>query len=240
MNSKIMKLSLLKLGIAASLLMLGSGLAGVASAQTVNLTAAPTTTTLPDGQSVPMWGLFCSDAGSGGASCALAKDPTKFASPTWAPPVIRVPAGKLTINLTNHLNFGGAYSAPTSLVIVGQVGGGLGTNRTTMPSPNHPAQGTTWPGTLGGTDAGNGDAVFTPPAQADRVRSMATEVGAVAATTTTGTDLVWNNLLPGTYLIETGTEPSIQGAMGLYGIVVVTEPLSGGANQAYGTLYDSD
>ncbi|MGH7485971.1 MAG: hypothetical protein ACREMY_10290, partial [bacterium] len=50
----------------------------------------------------------------------------------------------------------------------------------------------------------------------------------------------WNNLLPGTYLIETGTEPSIQGAMGLYGIVVVTEPLSGGANQAYGTLYDSD
>ncbi len=241
MNSKTMKPSLLKIGIAASLLMLSSGLAGVASAQTVNLTAAPTTTTLPDGQVVPMWGLFCNDAGSGGASCALAKRPTTFTSATWAPPVIRVPAGKLTINLTNHLNFGGAYSAPTSLVIVGQVGGGLGTNRTTMPSPNHPAQGTTWPGTLGGTDAGNGDAVFTPPAQADRVRSMATEITAVASTTTTGTDLVWKNLLPGTYLIESGTEPSIQGAMGLYGIVVVTEEaLTAASKQAYGTLYDTD
>ena len=29
---------------------------------------------------------------------------------------------------------------------------------------------------------------------------------------------------PGTYLIESGTEPSIQGAMGLYGVLVVTDP----------------
>ena len=36
--------------------------------------------------------------------------------------------------------------------------------------------------------------------------------------------LTWNaaNLRPGTYLIESGTHPSIQGPMGLYGILVVT------------------
>src|SRR4029077_6892015 len=36
------------------------------------------------------------------------------------------------------------------------------------------------------------------------------------------TALTWTNPLPGTYLIESGTHPSIQGPMGLYGILVVT------------------
>jgi len=258
MNSKTMKPSLLKTGIAASLLLLASGLAGVASAQTVNLTAKPTTTTLPDGQVVPMWGLFCNDPGTGGATCAPANNPTATVpAPTWAPPVIRVAAGStLTINLTNNLNFT-AYSAPTSLVIVGQVGGGLGDakQRTTMPSPVHAPQGTSWPGTRGDADpsactssdpaAPGAASTFCPPAQADRVRSFSTEVVAtgqtpVAPQVASGSALTWVNLRPGTYLIESGTEPSIQGAMGLYGMVVVTEPLSGTANQAYGTLYDSD
>jgi FtsP/CotA-like multicopper oxidase with cupredoxin domain len=35
--------------------------------------------------------------------------------------------------------------------------------------------------------------------------------------------LTWNNLRPGTYLIESGTQPSIQGPMGLYGVLVVTD-----------------
>ncbi|MBS0387832.1 MAG: hypothetical protein JSR15_05060, partial [Proteobacteria bacterium] len=258
MNSKIMKPSLLKTGIAASLLLLASGLAGVASAQTVNLTAAPTSTTLPDGQVVPMWGLFCNDPGSAGATCAPANNPTATVPATsWAPPVIRVAAGStLTINLTNNLVFP-AYSAPTSLVIVGQVGGGLGNAalRTTMPSPVHAPQGTSWPGTRGDVDptactssdpsAPGAAGTFCPPAQADRVRSFGLEVAAAGQTpvspqVASGSPLTWANLRPGTYLIESGTEPSIQGAMGLYGIVVVTEPLSGSANQAYGTLYDSD
>src|SRR5207248_3476308 len=43
-------------------------------------------------------------------------------------------------------------------------------------------------------------------------------------------------LKPGTYLIESGTHPSIQGPMGLYGILVVTAAPSGGtAGTAYGT-----
>ena len=40
----------------ASVLLLG---AGMASAQSVNLTAGPSTLILPDGNSVPMWGYTC-------------------------------------------------------------------------------------------------------------------------------------------------------------------------------------
>ena len=70
MNSKVSKPSLLKAGIAATVLLVASG---VALAQSVSLTAKPSSTTLPDGQTAPMWGLFCNDEGSGGASCATAK-----------------------------------------------------------------------------------------------------------------------------------------------------------------------
>jgi len=183
-----------------------------------------------------------------------------------------------------------------------------------MPSPPHAPQGTTWPGTLGGTDTsgsiamvsvasgGSGYAIndpvlftggggtgatgavasvdgagavtgitvisggsgystapvatissstgtgasvtaalgdplsagtptFRPPAQADRVRSFATEVAAGNTM-----PLTWDNLRPGTYLIESGSQPSIQGPMGLFGVLVVTET----ANTAYGQSYDKD
>src|SRR6478672_3020006 len=120
MNSKYLKPSMLKKGIAASVLLLACGAAGVASAQVVNLRAEAQSTTLPDRQNVPMWGYVCSDGGSGGATCGTVKDPTVNSQATWAPPVIRVAAGPLTINLTNHLKFAN-YSAPTSIVIVGQV-----------------------------------------------------------------------------------------------------------------------
>src|ERR1700676_509776 len=70
--------SLLSSGITASVLLLVSG---VVLGQQVNLTAKSTTTLLPDGSSVPMWGLFCKGAGTG-ASCAVLKAPTGLAS--WA------------------------------------------------------------------------------------------------------------------------------------------------------------
>ena len=243
MNSTYLKPSLLKKSIAASLLLLACGAAGVASAQVVNLRAEAQSTTLPDGQNVPMWGYVCSDGGSAGATCGTAKDPTVNNQATWAPPVIRVPAGPLTINLTNHLNFAN-YAAPTSLVIVGQVGGGLGTGAVYFPAGSfkHDAYGTTWPGTAGGADPGScsdpdpmapGNAgTFCPPDQARRVRSMATEVAQLSNAATT---LTWN-LRPGTYLIESGTEPSIQGAMGLYGILIVSDP----SGLDFGTAYDTD
>ena len=242
MNSKNMKRCLLRSGIAASIL-LGATLVGTAAAQTVNLTAKSTTALLPDGQNVPMWGLFCNDAGSNGASCVTA-NPSTTTSTHWAPPVIRVVAGStLTINLNNTLSFGTGTNnkVPTSLMIVGQVGGGLGDvqQRQTMPSPVHGPQGTTWPGTLGGTNSAAGDAVFTPPAQAARVRSFGTEVAAGAQGT-----LIWRNLRAGTYLIESGTEPSIQVPMGLYGMVVVTEADdttgSTPVHQAFGAKFDQE
>ncbi len=122
------------LAVAALLLTAGASFAQ----QVVNLTAAPTTTTLPDGTTVPMWGYSCGTAAANtapAATCA-ALNPASVSTvvgvpSTWSPVVITVPTGQiLQINLTNNLSFlptGGTtpYNIPTSLVIVGQLGGGL-------------------------------------------------------------------------------------------------------------------
>src|SRR6266550_2499388 len=201
--------------------------------QTVNLTAGPTTVTLPDGSTVPMWGYSCGLAVTGGtATCALLNPlaaATTTAAATWSPVVITVPTGQsLTINLTNSLIFG-ANSVPTSLLIVGQLDTGLGTSATSTTSPDHTnAQPVTWPIAAdppGAPMTGAG----TPPAQGPRVQSFSTEVAPGATTPVT-----WTAPRPGTYLIESGTHPSIQGPMGLYGILVVTTAPAGGvAGTAY-------
>src|SRR5438552_2542963 len=190
--------------------------------QTVNLTAGPATATLPDGSAVPMWGYSCG-APVAGATCAKL-NPAAPAG-VWSPVVITVPPGPLTISLTNSLTFG-ANSVPTSLVIVGQLGGGLGTTATSMPGPDHSgAQPITWP-IADPTPTG------VPPVQGPRVQSFSTEVASGATTS-----LTWTALRPGTYLIESGTHPSIQGPMGLYGMLVVTTaPGTGTAGTAYGTV----
>jgi hypothetical protein len=238
--------------------------------QTINLTAAPTTVTMPDGNVVPMWGYFCGSAVTGSTAACAALNPAAIGNPaatppvpaTWSPVVITVPAAaagtatSLTINLTNNLSFTptGATTAntvPTSIVIVGQVGGGLGNValRTTTPSPDHSnAQGcvtwfiadpTTPPGVPCAQTATTPVSGAYPPAQGNRVQSFGAEVSAVAATTvatctapTTGPvtgcgALTWSNLRPGTYLLESGTHPSIQVPMGLIGVLVVTTPPSG-------------
>src|ERR1700745_992078 len=97
--------------------------AGTSFAQSVNLTAAPTTATLPDGQVVPMWGYTCSAAAVAPATCAAANP---AAGANWSPVGITTRPGSLTINLTNSL----PAQVPTSLVIVGQFGGGLGNTAT--------------------------------------------------------------------------------------------------------------
>ncbi|KFX29753.1 Ig-like domain-containing protein [Ralstonia solanacearum] len=220
-----------KAGLVASILVAASGMS---YAQTVNLTAAAANAALPDGQPVPMWGYACG-AVTAPASCAAA-NPNAGAG--WSPVVITVPPGPLTINLTNSL----PGTVPTSLTIVGQVGGGLGTTAKTTPSPVHPTQtATTWSTVTPASGvAGAGTpppVVFTPPAQAARVQSFSTEVAHGATTA-----LTWTNLRPGTYLIESGTHPSIQGPMGLYGVLVVRTPASGAARaQAYPNVnYDAD
>ncbi len=192
----------------ATVLLLGA----VRTVAQVNLTAGPTTITLPDGSTVPMWGYSCGTAVSGStATCAA----LNTASTGWSPVLITVPTGQnLTINLTNNLIFG-ANKIPTSLTIVGEVGGGLGGAPTTTAPPDHSlAQSTvTWSTVGAPAQAG------TPPTQAPRVQSFGTEVAPGATTA-----LTWltAGLQPGTYLIESGTHPSIQGPMGLVGMLVVT------------------
>src|SRR5579871_6263449 len=196
-----------------------------AGQQQVNLTAGPTTLSLPDGSSVPMWGYSCGAPVSGStASCAKANP----AAAGWSPVVITVPTGQgLTINLTNNLVFANGNSVPTSLTIVGLLGGGLGTPGGFTAPPDHStAQTITWPAADATTSA-------TAPLQGPRVRSFGTEVGASATVPLTWTA---SSLQPGTYLLESGSHPSIQGPMGLYGIVVVTTaPVGATPGLAYGT-----
>jgi hypothetical protein len=201
----------------AAVLLLGAEVAN--AAQQVNLTAGPSMATLPDGALVHMWGYSCGTGVPGSAaSCA------NLQKTGWSPVVITVPTGQdLQINLTNNLTFIG-NQIPTSLVIVGQIGGGLGdkTQITNTPSPLHDNQGTTWP-------IANAGPVFTPPSQGPRVQSFSTEVPVGPAVS-----LTWKAPAPGTYLLESGTHPSIQAAMGLIGMVVVTAAPNG---STLGTAY---
>ncbi len=224
MRFNFLKANLKTAALVASVLLLGAGMS-VANAQ-VNLSAGPTTTVMPDGATVPMWGYSCGAAVTGAAATCAPLNPN--AAGSWSPVVITVPTGQpLTINLTNNLTFG-ANNIPTSIMIVGQLGGGLGdvTQRTTTPSPDHSnSQTLTWP-IADPTTKG------TPPAQGPRVQSFSSEV---AAGTTTA--LTWSNPRPGTYLLESGTHPSIQATMGLYGVLVVTTAPSGTtAGEAYPAL----
>jgi Abnormal spindle-like microcephaly-assoc'd, ASPM-SPD-2-Hydin len=227
MRSNYLKTTMKTAVLLATVLLFGAGLA--VGQQQVNLTAAPSTVTLPDGSVVPMWGYFCGPATGSTASCAAlnsASAATTTTPATWSPVVITVPTGQmLQINLINNLAIptgSGFNLIPTSLTIVGQLGGGLGNvaQRTTVASPSHENMGTTWP-------IANTGAVWAPPGQGPRVQSFGTEVAAVApAAGQTGTALTWTAPRPGTYLLESGTHPSVQGPMGLYGIVVVTAAAS--------------
>ena len=228
MPRNYLKASLKTAVLLTTVLLLGAGLA--LAQQPVNLTAGPTSVTLPDGSTVPMWGYSCGAAVTGSTATCAALNPAATTPASWSPVVITVPTGQaLQINLTNNLSFAtgtGTNTVPTSLVIVGQLGGGLGTTASSTPSPSHATQSNaTWP--IAGTAATS----WNPPAQGPRVQSFSTEVAAGATTS-----LTWTAPRPGTYLLESGTHPSIQAPMGLYGIVVVTTtPAGATAGTAYGT-----
>ncbi|HZE16841.1 MAG TPA: hypothetical protein VE197_14680, partial [Mycobacterium sp.] len=68
--------------------------AGTAEAA-VTLTAKPATVTLSDGQSVPMWGLFCGSATAVDPNGGACTTPTGAAQngTTWQPPMITVQSG---------------------------------------------------------------------------------------------------------------------------------------------------
>ena len=176
--------------------------AGEVGAVTVNLTAQRMSAATPDGTSVPMWG-FCRS----GIACPVP------VTGIWSPgPTIVVTTGDtLTINLTNTL------PTSTSIVILGQLGGGLGQpNKDAGPAHNM-AQPLSWP-VPGVNPPQAGAPTFTPPLQGPRARSFSPEAAANGGIQTYS----WNNLKPGTYLYETGTHPSLQAPMGLYGVLIVT------------------
>src|SRR5205807_3029453 len=185
MRSNNYKSVLKHAGLAATVLLLASGVAF--GQTTVNLSVGPTTATQPDGTAVPMWGYSCGGVALGTATCSAlnpaANTTTANTTSTtvWSPVVITVPTGQdLTITLTNNLTFAGG-NIPTSLVIVGQLGGGLGTTATSSASPDHTkAQPVTWPiaGDAPGVPVGTtaGSTLGTPPVQGNRVQSFATEV----------------------------------------------------------------
>src|ERR1700676_26484 len=244
------KSAMIKSALAATVLLSASGAA--LAQQVINLTAAPANAALSDGSLVPMWGYSCGTAVTGSTAVCAALNPNALTN--WTPVVITVPTGQdLQINLTNNLTFG-TNSVPTSLVIVGQIGGGLGRGATSTASPDHSAgRSQTWP--IASNTPVSGDQL--PPLQGNRVQSFATEVTAISASTTatcsvatsatpvTGcATLTWTGMQPGTYLIESGTHPSIQGPIGLYGILVVTDATTGTAYPAAGSraavMYNAD
>ena len=208
--------ALKKAAIALMLPLLGAGLAsaqGSAGSVTVDLIATRTSTTLPDGNTVPMWGYVCGNqtVDTPGACTAL-----NAGTAGWSPVLITVPTGQgLKINLTNNL------PTNTSLIITGQLAGGLGSPVKTD-SPAHPPLSVTWP-------VANTGATFTPPAQPQRARSLVPEAAPLTGTVS----YTWGSLKPGTYLITTGTRMSIQSPMGLYGVLVVTNAPTGAGTTTF-------
>src|SRR6266404_1241336 len=257
MRSNYLKSTVKAAVLAVTILLLTAGLL---SAQTVNLTASQQSTTLPDGNIVPMWGWTCGAVVTGNTTtCSALTYNTasgvhnaQTGGAIWQPPLIVVPyvatGTSLTINLTNTL------PVETSLVIIGQAAGittaangGMGVparEATARTDGAHAGQtATTWTTVVPNT--------FTPPTQGERARSFVPEVGGVATVGNVPLSIAytWTNLKPGTYLIRTGTYPSIQGPMGLYGVLVVTQaPAGGAAGVAYppattaagGVTYDAD
>jgi len=92
MRFQTIKSVLIKSGLAAGVLLLAGGAAQ--AQQQVNLTAAPSTLTMPDGTVVPMWGYSCGAAVSNStASCAALNPAAATATtPSWSPVIITVPA----------------------------------------------------------------------------------------------------------------------------------------------------
>jgi hypothetical protein len=208
---------------------------GTGTAVTAGGTGTPAPTTTTAGAAAPTCTQTNGAAQALGTSSS-ATNTTGSISTTWQPPLIRVPyttatsstgvvtsTTGLTITLTNNL------PVRTSLVIVGQLPNaadtfGLGhptregdTGTGTGVRAQHSTQtATTW------TQVLTSQAPFAPPAQGPRARAFVQEAAA-ATTTAAGTvTYTWSALAPGTYLIESASYPSIQGPMGLYGVLVVT------------------
>jgi hypothetical protein len=220
-------------------------LCGTGTAVNAGGTGTPAPTPAPTATAAGVTCLQTNGAPQSAGTAGTTANPAGSISAVWQPPLITVPVAttgntSLTLTLTNNL------PVATSLVIVGQIPAAADTNGLGHPvrevdttgtnlRPQHAAQtATTWFQVL------TNQAPFQPPTQGARARSFAAEAAAATTsgtTTTAGTvSYTWTNLRPGTYLIESGTYPSIQGPMGLYGVLVVS---SAPTTTAAGTAYPS-
>src|SRR6267378_1210995 len=160
MRSNYLEATMKTAVLAVTILLLSVGIASAQSS--VTLTANRQTTTLPDGQIVPMWGWTCGAPVAGSTATCTALNDLAQSGTTWQPPLITVPTGTLNFSITLK----NTLPVNTSLVIVGQLGTGSGTTgvgnpkRETNPRTHAPETQTTWPIATPLT--------FTPPAQGQR------------------------------------------------------------------------
>ena len=186
MNTKV-RIRLLEVFLC---LVLVSVMAGPASAVTTfNMTAGPTTKTMPGGAVVNMWGFGLTSTDVDGTVTpgdGIVKVP--------GDPLV-VPPGEteVIISLTNNL------PEPVSLMILGQ--------------QMTPGGGPVWAD--GSTGPPSATVMRTAGDFTSRVRSFAHEADPLGGTAT----YTWTNFKAGTYLLQSGTNPAKQVQMGLYAAV---------------------
>ena len=207
----------------AAVLLIRSGHRGCAQT-TVNLTAVPSNPDTPDGASVPMWGYSC-----GAVPAAAHAAPRKRHGRGWSPVILTVPTGSRPTDRPDQ------QPADSQTAMGSHVGRdrwptrrrpGDKTQRT-HDSPDHSgAQGDHRHG-LSRTTATPG---YASRRRAPRVQSFARKWLRGQARR-----LRWRgkHLSPGTYLLESGTHPSIQATMGLIGMLVVTNAPARAPGTAY-------
>ena len=164
MRAKSLKTILHSTRDRASILLLASE---CAFAQTVSLTAAATSRTLPDGQAVPMWGYTCGCRVDGDMR---AVNPN--AGTGWSPVVITVPAARHEPDHQSDQRSAGCRRRrhPDLAGDRRPVGRWSGHHGYHEPAPRMP------PRTLPGRSPGSAARQFNTPPQGPRVQSFATEV----------------------------------------------------------------
>jgi FtsP/CotA-like multicopper oxidase with cupredoxin domain len=178
-------------------------------------------------KAITMWGFAkCTDSTFKNCSSAQVPGPTLTAT------------AKTTLNITvmNNLNgpFSYSYQEPVSIIVPGLI---KQLNPVWMIPPVKRTA-PNWPGAptaTGSRPAAGNAANQNDPAYSYRVRSFDTET---PPDNTTQTTYTWAaaNVNEGTYLYQSGTHPSVQVQMGLYGPLIVY-PGSGQLFGAPGTAY---
>lgn len=180
---------------------------------------------------IPMWGFVLTGVGPG---CDFgAPGPGAGAAEAVIPTLTAVAGDTLDIHLRNGLPAPGpAYTEPVSIIIPGQT--------SIVPGQSPPAPVTTavWFSPVTGVVT-SASRPLDPGGGVDflaRVRSFAEETPQGGTTTVT---YAFGPLRAGTYLIQSGTHPSVQMQMGLYGILKVYD-LNAQAYADPWTAFDSE